>query len=371
MEAVKPAEDMRPDRVRPVPVAGIMDVPPYIQGASGAEGVADPIKLSSNENPYGPGDRVKDAIRGAVDDIHLYPESNASALAEALADFWHLPVDRIVTSTGSDSILPYLMRAYLDRGDEGLFFTDAFPKFRTYAIGQGSVPVEVPRDKDADYVVEPAAVAAAITHRTRMVYIDNPGNPTGVVIPPDTIRAIHTLLPPDVMLVLDEAYAEFSDIGDSGLQLAATADNVVVQRTFSKAFGLAGLRIGWCVAAPHIAEAVLKIRPTFPLSLPGIAGALMALEDGERMWANIAKIRATRATAVAALRAAGWRIPEPGGNFMLLRTEGAPMSYDDAMAALLAKGVLVRPMRLHGAEPAIRITIGTDAQMAPVIDALT
>lgn len=156
-----------------------------------------------------------------------------------------------------------------------------------------------------------------------------------------------------------------------GLRLASTHDNVVVQRTFSKAFGLAGLRIGWCAAAPHIIEAVLKIRPTFPLSHPGIAGGLAALEDGEAMRASVAAIRATRSRVLAELRAAGWHIPEPGGNFLLLRTAAAPMSYEAAMEALLAKGVLVRPVRLTGNEPAIRISIGTDAQMALVTEALT
>lgn len=188
--------DVKAPPVRPVPVAGIMDVPPYIQGASGAEGVDDPVKLSSNENPYGPGEKVKAAIREAVASIHLYPESNASDLGKALAAFWDVPAERIATSTGSDSILPFLMRAYLGRGEEGLFFTDGFPKFRTYAIGQGSVPVEIPRDKDDDYAVDPAAVARAITPRTRMLYIDNPGNPTGVVIAPEVVREIHALLPP-------------------------------------------------------------------------------------------------------------------------------------------------------------------------------
>nr|WP_253913368.1 histidinol-phosphate transaminase [Pseudoruegeria sp. HB172150] len=348
-----------------------MDVPPYIQGASQADGVENPIKLSSNENPYGPGEKVKKAIRDAVDDIHLYPESNATALGDALAKFWNLPADRIVTSTGSDSLLPFLMRAYLGRGEEGLYFTDSFPKFRTYAIGQGSVPVEVPRHKENDFAVDPAALARAITPRTRMVYLDNPGNPTGVMTPPEVVRELYKVVPPDALLVLDEAYAEFSDIGDTGLRLAAEKENVVVQRTFSKAFGLAGLRIGWCIGAPPIMEALLKIRPTFPLSVPGIAGGIAALEDGDTMRASVATIRATRSRVVTALRAAGWRVPEPAGNFFLLRSEGAPMSYDDAVAALIARGLLIRPSRVHGDEPCIRISIGTDAQMDLVLDALT
>jgi len=355
----------------PVPVPGVMDVPDYIQGASTAPGIADPIKLSSNENVYGPSPKAVDAIRRVAGDVHLYPEGTSLEVCQAIAGYWDLPADRVITTTGSDQLILVILRAFLRAGDEGIYFSDGFAKYRSGLTGIGGVPMEIHRDKDRGFAFDLAAVKAAITPRTRILFLDNPGNPTGVALSGDALRALHAVLPPDVLLVIDEAYVEYSEIGRAGLDLAATEDNVIVFRTFSKAFGLAGMRVGWAFGPKPVLDALNRVRTTFPLTIPSIAAVLAALDDRAHVETSVEAVKRTRARVVTQLRAGGWTIPEPAGNFFLLRFPGAsPMSYDAADAALLAKGVLVRPNRLVDGEKVLRITVGTDDQMRPVLEAL-
>ncbi len=355
----------------PVPVPGVMDVPDYFQGASSAPGIDQPIKLSSNENVYGSSPRVADAICDAATEVHHYPEGTAQALSHAIAAVHDIDPARVLTSTGSDDLIPTLMRAFLQRGDEGHFFADAFPKYRTNLIGIGANPVQMPRDKDRDYALCLESVSRQLTARSKLLIVDNPCNPTGAVFDADALSRLHAALPGNVVLAIDEAYVEFSDIGDAALRLAQGHQNIVVFRTFSKAFSLAGLRIGWCTGAPPLLAAMQRLRPTFPLTNLSIAAAIAALDDRPHMEKSVAMIRQTRSRVVNALRAAGWNIQQPHGNFLMLRGAlSAPLTIKAAQSLLLSMGILVRPLTIQGGEPVLRITIGTDAHMQCVIQTL-
>ncbi|MDG2285204.1 MAG: histidinol-phosphate transaminase [Alphaproteobacteria bacterium] len=357
---------------RPVPNPRVMDVPGYFQGASHFDGMVEPIKLSSNENAHGPSPAAIDAIRDAAASAHIYPEGQATVLNDALSRRHGIASDQIVTSTGSDDLIPMLIRGFAPPGSEVLYFEDSFAKYPIYVLGAGCEPVVLPRDKNADYRVRLEDVKAALNPRTKFLLLDNPANPTGAVLGADEVRALHAILPTDVILILDEAYAEFSDLGDAGLQLAREAPNVVTMRTFSKAYALAGLRIGWCVGAPEIVEAMRRLRASFPITVPSIAAAVAALGDTEHFEKTIAAIRHTRDTVVEVLRGQGWRIPDSHGNFFLIRFEGQPpMNFEAAQTALVAENVLVRPLTIQGGEQVLRVTVGTDAQMKHVIRALS
>jgi histidinol-phosphate aminotransferase len=356
---------------RPIPNPRVMDVPGYFQGASHFDGMAAPIKLSSNENAHGPSPAAIEAIREAAASAHIYPEGQATVLNEALSARFGIPADRIVTSTGSDDLIPLLIRGFAPPGTEILYFEDSFAKYPIYVLGAGCEPVVMTRDKNADYRVRLEDVKAALTPKTRFLLLDNPANPTGAVLNVDEIRALHAILPSDVILILDEAYAEFSDIGDAGIALALEASNVVTMRTFSKAYALAGLRVGWCVGAPEIIEAMRRLRASFPITVPSIAAAVAALGDTGHFEQSVAAIRRTREAVIARLRAHGWRIPDSHGNFFLVRFEGnPPMDYEAAQSALVAENVLVRPLTIQGGEQVLRVTVGTDAQMKHVTRAL-
>ncbi|MDF1748569.1 MAG: histidinol-phosphate transaminase [Alphaproteobacteria bacterium] len=356
---------------RPIPNPGVMDVPDYVQGASTAPGIKDPIKLSSNENVYGPSPLAVKAIRDSADSVHLYPEGTGSTLVQALGKYWDIPSDRIITTTGSDQLILVILRAFMRPGDDGIFLSDSFAKYKSYITGIGGNPIEVTRNKDAGFDFNLDEMKSALTPKTKIIFLDNPGNPTGVAIPGDKLRALHAILPPETILVLDEAYIEYSDIGRAGLDLAAEHQNVIVFRTFSKAFGLAGMRIGWAFGPKEILAAMNRVRTTFPMTIPSEAAALAALSDRAHVEDSVAAVKRTRQDVVGQLRARGWSIPEPSGNFFLLRFTGTnPMTYEQADQDLIKRGVLVRPNVLKDGERVLRITVGTDAQMKPVLDAL-
>ena len=357
---------------RPTPNPHVMDVPGYFQGASHFDGMTKPIKLSSNENAHGPSPAAIKAISGAAGSAHIYPEGQATVLNEALSKHFGIASDQIVTSTGSDDLIPTLIRAFAPPNSEVLFFEDSFAKYPIYALCANCKPVVLPRDKNRDYRVRLNDVTAAIGPKTSILLLDNPANPTGAVLSAKEVRDLHETLPGNVILVLDEAYAEFSDLGWFGLDLARQASNVLTVRTFSKAYGLAGLRIGWCVGAPEILEAMRRLRASFPITVPSIDAAVAALGDQKYFEHVIRAIRQTRKSVIGRLRGHGWHIPDSHGNFFLVRFEAnPPMDFEEAQLALEAENVLVRPLTIQGGERVLRITVGTDAEMEPVTRALT
>ena len=339
--------------------AGIDDIPRLPPGLS-APAPEGAILLDTNENRFGASPAVAEAIARDLAEgrIACYPPVEALPLNRALAARHGLGPACVVSAGGAELLLPLAILAFAGPGDEVVYFADGFSKFRAYILTSGATPVDVPRAEDAV-----AALLARITPKTRVVLFDNPGNPTGRMLPADDIARLHAALPSDVLLMLDEAYIEFADTPRLGLDYVPAAGNVLVFRTLSKAYGLAGLRVGWAAGAEPLVEAVRRVIPSFPISRPTLAGALAALADEAHLNEVVAQCRAGRDAATARFRAAGWKVAPSQGNFVLVQA-GAPGT--DVLAAterLRARNIFVRALPSFLGQPAMRVTIGTPEDM--------
>ena len=235
---------------RPQPRPGVLDIAPYIPGKSRAPGVAKIFKLSSNETPMGASESTIAAYRAVGEHLEDYPDGSASALREAIGDVFGLDPARIVCGAGSDDLLNLIARAYLSDGDEAIHTTHGFLVYPIATLGTGAKPVVAP---EKNFTADVDAILKLVSPRTKMVFLANPNNPTGTYIPFDEVKRLHKGLPPQVLLVLDAAYAEYVQRNDyeSGIELVATSENVVMCRTFSKIYGLAALRLGWMYGPAH------------------------------------------------------------------------------------------------------------------------
>ncbi|OZA93709.1 MAG: histidinol-phosphate transaminase [Erythrobacter sp. 34-65-8] len=338
----------------------------YVPGkATGADG-KPLVKLSANENPLGTSPVALAALAQAGTPA-TYPDPDSRALRHAIGAVHKVDPARIVCGTGSDELLNLAAQAFAGPDDEVLFSRFSFSVYDIAARRCGATPVEAP---DRDFATDVDALLGAVTGRTRVVFVANPNNPTGTFLPRSEIARLHAGLPADVLLVVDQAYAEYlaPDEDDGGLELAAVHDNVLVTRTFSKIYGLAGVRVGWATGALALVDALNRIRGPFNLTEGGQAAALAALGDQDFVTASRAHNAAELARfsdAMAALGNHGIR-PVPGkGNFLLVLFEGA-LSAADALTALADGGYAVRHLPGQGLPQALRITIGTHAQMADI-----
>ena len=273
---------------RPQPRPGVLDIAPYVPGKSSAPGVAKVFKLSSNETPLGPSPKAIAAYRATGEHLEDYPDGSASALREAIGAAFGLDPARIVCGAGSDDLLNLLARAYLADGDEAIHTTHGFLVYPIATLGTGATPVVAP---EKDFTADVDAILARVSAKTKIVFLANPNNPTGTYLPFDEVKRLHRALPRHVLLVLDAAYAEYVRRNDyeSGIELVATSDNVVMTRTFSKIYGLAALRLGWMYGPAHVVDAINRIRGPFNVNGPAIAAGIAA----------IARHRACRARARA------------------------------------------------------------------------
>src|SRR4051812_33793993 len=263
---------------RPLPKPGIMDIHAYVPGKATAEGIAEPVKLSANENPLGSSEKAQAAYASAERSLHVYPDPRASIVRAAVAEHYRVEPERLIFGCGSDEVFALLNQTFLEPGDnmvQGEF------GFAAFAIGAYACQAEVRRAVEPNYRIDVDELLKCVDDRTRLIFLANPGNPTGTWIPFSEVRRLHDALPPSVVLVLDGAYGEFCDdpAFDDGLDLARTAANVVVTHTFSKLHGLAALRIGWGYAPVEIAQAVDRIRLPFNTSIPAQRAAVAALAD--------------------------------------------------------------------------------------------
>lgn len=345
----------------------------YVPGKAKLAGTANPVKLSSNENPLGPSPAAVAAMAAVAAGAHRYPDAASINLRAALAAHYGLPAEQLICGTGSDELLHLLAGAYASVGDDVLYVRYGFAVYRIAAQRVGATPVEAP---DRDYTTDVDALLAAVTPRTRLVYLANPNNPTGTLIAGAEVRRLHAGLPSDVMLVLDGAYAEFIDDADyeDGFALVAGHANVVVTRTFSKIYGLAAERIGWAYGAPEAIAALDKIRAPFNVPMAGGAGAIAALADQpwiDRCRAHNREWRAWLAAEIASLGNAGLRAVPSAANFLLVTfPESGPVSAAAANEALMADGIIVRWLPGQGLPNALRITIGTEAETRAVAASL-
>src|ERR1700726_2824664 len=303
--------------MRPQPRPGVLDIAAYVPGKSSAPGVAKIFKLSSNETPLGPSPRAIAAYKAAADHLEDYPDGSASELREAIARAFGLDPERIVCGAGSDDLLNLLARAYLADGDEAIHTMHGFLVYPIATRGTGARPVVA---AEADYTASVDAILAAVTKKTKIVFLANPNNPTGTYISFDEVKRLHRSLPPHVLLVLDAAYAEYVRRNDyeSGIELVATSDNVVMCRTFSKVHGLAAVRLGWMYGPAHVVDAVNRIRGPFNVNAPASAAGIAAIGDTghvERSVAHNDKWLAWLTTEIGRL---GLTVTPSVANFILI-----------------------------------------------------
>lgn len=355
---------------RPVPRPGVLAIEAYVPGKSGAPGAHKVHKLSSNETPLGPSPKALVALQEAAGKLELYPDGTAARLREAIAARYGLDPARIVCGAGSDELLSFLAYAYLAPGDEGIFSEHGFLVYRIAILAAGGVPVVVP---ERELTADVDAILAAVTPRTRIVYLANPNNPTGTYLSFAEVRRLQAGLPPHVLLVLDGAYAEYVRTNDysAGLDLVLEAQNVVMTRTFSKIHGLASLRIGWMVAPPEVADAVNRIRGPFNLSGIGIAAGAAAIADEAHVAAAIAHNETWLARMSEAVRAMGLVVTPSVANFVLVHfPEEAGRTAAEADAFLTARGVITRRVSSYGLPNALRVTIGGAEANGAFLDGL-
>lgn len=358
------------EHLRPEPRPGILEIEAYAPGKSTVPAGVKLHKLSSNETPLGPSEAAQAAIRAVADHMEFYPDGQASALRQAIADVYGLNVANILCSNGSDELLGLLAQAYLKAGDEAVFTEHGFLVYRIQTLAADGVPVVVPeKDETADV----DAILAAVTARTRIVFIANPNNPTGTYLPIDELRRLHAGLPSNVILVIDAAYAEYVRRNDyeAGIELVASAENVVMTRTLSKIYGLAGLRIGWIYAPAHIIAMLDRIRGPFNVNAMAIAAGAAAVRDRAHIERAVAHNDLWLDWVSRELGALGLRVTPSVGNFVLVHFPDAPgKSASEADAFLTARGFVLRRVSGYGLPNALRMTIGSEEANRGAVAAL-
>ncbi len=344
----------------------------YTPGKASFDGRPVVAKLSSNENPFGPSPLAIAAMAAALGQSHRYPDPAATALRAALAAVHGIDPDRIICGTGSDELIHLVAGAFAGAGDEVLYVRHGFAVYDIAARRVGATPVVA---SDDDYTCDVDAVLAAVTPATRVVFVANPNNPTGTLIPAREIRRLHAGLRPDIVFALDAAYAEFAEGEyEDGLALADTHANVVALRTFSKIHGLAAQRIGWAYAQPAIIDAMQRIRAPFNVPTTGQAGAIAALADSdwvEKTRAHTIKWRRWLSDEITAMGNCGLRAIPSAANFVLVEfPESGPLTAAAANAALLADGIIARYLAVQAMPRCIRISIGTEAETRAAVASL-
>ncbi|WP_029351962.1 histidinol-phosphate transaminase [Bosea sp. 117] len=355
---------------RPTPRPSVMAIEAYVPGKAHAGGGGRVYKLSANENPLGASPKALEAFRAAGGHLELYPDGSAVALRAAIGATYGLDPSRIVCGTGSDELIAVLAHVYAGPGDEVLYSQHGFLLYRVAALAAGATPIVAP---EKGYVTDVDAILAAVTERTRIVFLANPNNPTGTYIPFDEVKRLQRGLPGNVLLVLDAAYAEYVRRNDyeSGIELVATCPNVVMLRTFSKIYGLAALRVGWMYAPAEVVEAVNRIRGVFNVNAPALAAAAAAIADTAHVEASVAHNAKWLQWLDDELTALGLTVLPSVGNFLLVLFPQTPgHTAAEADAFLSARGLILRRMDGYGIPQALRLTVGTEEANRLVVAAL-
>ncbi len=349
---------------------GILDIQPYKGGDSAIAGRADVVKLASNEGALGPSPAAIEALRRMAGDSHRYPDGGSTALRERLARHHGLDPARIVCGAGSDEIISLLARAYAGPGDEILYSQHGFLMYPIAARVAGATPVWAP---ETDLTANVDALLAKVTERTRILFLANPNNPTGSYLPSDAVTRLRQALPDTVLLVLDAAYAEYITRNDyePGAALVEAHDNVVMTRTFSKIFGLGGLRLGWGYCPADVADVLNRVRNPFNVSAAAQVAGVAALDDMTFTDAARRHNDIWLPWIAERLRDLGLEVPPSVGNFILVRFPRATARGAEAADAFLkSRGVILRAMGAYGLGDGLRLTIGTEAEMRLVADLL-
>jgi histidinol-phosphate aminotransferase len=353
----------------PLPRPEILTIHPYVGGESGMEGANRTLKLSSNEGAFGVPPAARAAIAETLQDLHRYPDGGADRLRAAIGKRWGLDPARIVCGAGSDDLLYQLCLSYAGPGCEVMMSEHGFSIYPIVAAYAGSRLIKVPeRNLTADL----DAMLAAVSPATRLIFLANPNNPTGSMVPAEELARFRAALPPEVLLVLDAAYAEYVTRADydAGVKLVDATGNTVMTRTFSKIFGLGGMRIGWCYAPPAVVDVLNRVRSPFNVSVAGQAAAIAALSEPGWVEAGCAHNAAYRAKLTAGIEAAGVKVWPSEANFVLADF-GSTDKANAADVILRAHGIIVRKVTSYGLPHCLRITVGTAEEVGLVIEAFS
>lgn len=344
----------------PQPHPGVERIEAYVPGKSQATGGKKTFKLSSNETPLGPSPAAKKAFASVAERLEDYPEGSAEVLRKAIATRYGLDPTRIVCGNGSDDLLHLLTIAYVAPGDEAIFTEHGFLVYRIDILMAGGEPIAVP---EKNFTADVDAILAAVTPRTKVVFIANPNNPTGTYLPFEEVKRLHAGLPPQVLLVLDGAYAEYVRRNDysAGMELVSESDNVVITRTFSKIHGLAALRIGWVYAPAHVIDKMNRVRGPFNVNSAAIVAGAAAVADTAHVEKSADHNDKWLPWLTENIRATGLEVLPSVANFILIRFPHTPgKTAKDAEAFLSANGVVVRGVGAYSIPDGLRMTVGTE-----------
>ncbi|MGR3503185.1 histidinol-phosphate transaminase [Pseudaestuariivita sp.] len=347
------------------PQPGILDIAPYVGGKGGEKG-GNTVKLSSNENPLGPPQSAVDALAQAARDMHRYPSTDHAGLRAAIGEVHGLDPARLICGVGSDEIITFLCQAYAGPGDEVLYPEHGFLMYKISALAAGATPVVAP---ERERVVDVDALLAACTERTRLVFLANPANPTGTMISQSALARLADGIPPQALLVIDGAYAEYVDGYDGGAGLVTERSNVFMTRTFSKLYGLGGLRVGWGYGTAEVIDVLNRIRGPFNLSAPALASAEAAIRDRDYAVACQRENARLRSWLAEALAEHGVPSDTSCANFILARF-ASPEEAQACDAFLQTQGLIVRQVGGYGLPAALRITVGDEDACRRVAEAV-
>ena len=355
----------------PTPLPGLLDIAPYVGGEHEIEGFDRVIKLASNEGAFGPSPRVHAALKSNIGKFHRYPDGDCKNIREAIAAKHGYPVQKIVCGAGSDELIGLIARGFATAGDEIICCAHGFAMYPIYVQQVGAKLVVAP---ETNITVNVDAILDRVTERTKVVFVANPNNPTGTYISKSEVKRLRAGLPNHVLLTLDGAYSEFVDSDDytNGAELVAASDNVVMLRTFSKIYGMGGLRLGWAYCPEIVADVVNKTRSPFNVSYPAQIAGLAALEDDAFVHCARAHNIKWRQWASDEIKKLGLEVPNSVCNFVLVRFPDEPgWSAKEANQYLQSKGIIARQMSGYGLPDAIRISIGLEDEMRAVVAALS
>ena len=343
---------------KPIPKPYVMGVPAYVSGKHSINGDKNVIILSSNENPLGCSDKVAPSLQNIA--FHRYPDAGATALCETIGHIHTLAPSRILCGAGSHEVLQLLVLAYAGEGDEVIYTQYGFLMYPIQTQIVGATPVQVP---ETDYTVDIDAILSALTHTTKMIMIANPANPTGTAIPRSELVRLIENTPSHIMIVLDGAYVEYCtwDAYTDGADLVDIYPNVVMTRTFSKAYGLASIRLGWCYAHPEVIDVLHRVRGPFNVTSLTQTAGIVAVQDQQFIEKSVAHNRTWRPVLSDMFIQKGCEVPISHTNFILVlfKTESGAQR---ALITFERHGILVRSVSAYGMANGLRITIGTEEE---------
>lgn len=355
-------------RDRPTPMPWVLGVQPYLPGEAAVPGVTEIVKLSSNESLLGASPAALAAAR-AVSDYARYPDPDCTELREAIAERYGVPADRLVCEAGSEQLINLLARAYAGPGDEILYPEYSFIAYRIAAQSCGATPVAAPAK---DFACDVDALLAAVTPRTRILFLANPNNPTGTMLPRTELARLRAGLRSDVLLVLDAAYGEYVEdpAYDTGAEFVDDdSANTVVLHTFSKLYGLASLRIGWAFCPSAVRDVVERLRGVFVVGGPAQAAAIAALGDREHQQRSVEHNARWLAYLTEEIGKLGIRVLPAHGNFLCMDFASAE-ACAAADLALRRQGLIPRTLAEYGMPAQLRLTVGLEAHNRRVVETL-